>query len=134
MKLSVSKEKKKTWAVFSKYIRMRDAKLTTDTLTKAKCVSCQKVYPIKNLQAGHFVSRTHTSVLFDEQNVHAQCVGCNMFKQGNFAGYLEEMRRLYGETVIDRILSTRFDIKRFKASELVEMREEYKQKIKEMEA
>lgn len=133
MKLSVSKEKKKTWAVFSKYIRLRDAVRTTGTLAEAKCVSCQKKYPIKSLQAGHFVSRTHTSVMFDEQNVHAQCVGCNMFKQGNFAGYLEEMRRLYGETVIDRILSTRFEIKRFKASELLEMKEMYKQKIKEME-
>lgn len=125
-------EKQKTWAVFSKYIRLRDALRTTGTLTHAKCVSCQRVYPIEKLQAGHLVSRRHTNILFDEKNVHAQCQKCNLFMKGNWEGYYEQFVRLYGDDVLEELLMKRQIPKQFKKKELIELRETYKQKIKEL--
>jgi 5-methylcytosine-specific restriction endonuclease McrA len=131
-KPSTAKEKKKTWTVFSKYIRLRDAMRTTGTLEDAKCVSCQRIYPVGKLQAGHFISRRHNNILFDERNVAAQCVGCNLKQKGNWAGYYEQMIKLYGTDVIEELLMLRQLPKHFTASELIEMREDYERRIKEM--
>lgn len=125
-------EKQKTWAVFSKYIRLRDALRTTGTLTHAKCVSCQKVYPIEKLQAGHLISRRHTNILFNEKNVHGQCMHCNVFQKGNWVSYYEQFIKLYGEDVLEELQMLRHIPKQFKKKELIELREQYKEKIKEL--
>ena len=57
---------------FSIYIRNRDK----------KCFTCDAELEFKKLQAGHFVSRKHTATRFDEDNTHAQCISCNIFKKG----------------------------------------------------
>jgi hypothetical protein len=66
--------KRKAWAAFSKWIRQRDA----GENGFAKCCTCEEVRHWKGMDAGHFESRVKESTLFDEQNVHAQCKGCNM--------------------------------------------------------
>ena len=76
---TISKLKKELDKWFSLYIRLRDA---TDTgLCQCFTCGCVKHYK-KGMQNGHFQSRSFLATRFDEENCQPQCVGCNMFKQG----------------------------------------------------
>lgn len=77
-KLSRSKLVKKLDTVFSKYIRISNA----DKNGYCTCVTCGVVKHWKEIQAGHFQSRKFYSLRWSERNVKPQCVGCNMFRQG----------------------------------------------------
>jgi hypothetical protein len=91
---SISKLKKELDKWFSLFIRLRDA--TQEGLVQ--CFTCGAVkYYKKGIQCGHFQSRTFLATRFDEENCQPQCVGCNMFKQGEqykFSLYLDAK---YGE-------------------------------------
>jgi 5-methylcytosine-specific restriction endonuclease McrA len=131
-KKSIPKLKKEVWEVFSRYIRLRDALRTTGTQDYVACISCGKVIPTSESQAGHFISRRHGATLFDETNVHAQCVRCNVFLHGNLLDYRTQLNKLYGDNY-DVILKERgATAKRFTKEELNKLKEEYKQKIKEV--
>tara|TARA_B100000768_G_scaffold34260_1_gene32858 strand:+ start:1734 stop:2126 length:393 start_codon:yes stop_codon:yes gene_type:complete len=88
-KLKRSKLVKKLDAVFSQYIRLKDA----DEFGNATCFTCGKVDHWKKLQNGHFQSRKHYSTRWLEQNCQIQCAGCNVFRYGEqflFSKYLDE--------------------------------------------
>lgn len=63
---------KKLDKVFSQYIRLRDA-LPNGTF---RCISCGRIKPFEQADAGHFHSRRHMSTRFDELNVSAECRYC----------------------------------------------------------
>jgi hypothetical protein len=88
--------KKELDAVFSQYIRLKDA---VDGI--ATCVTCGVKKPWKEMQAGHYISRKHLSTRWDEVNVHCQCVGCNIFKKGAMDEYARFMIKKYGQGVLD---------------------------------
>lgn len=138
-KLTVSKAKKKTWAIFSLYIRTRDTNKLARYLGGDKvervgsCFTCGKLISSKEGQAGHFIQGRHSSVLFDPRNTHLQCVGCNLFKSGNLIPYYEKMLKEYGQEVIDELKSLDKQIKQFKVDELISLKEYYEQKLKELE-
>tara|TARA_R110000851_G_scaffold116827_2_gene243253 strand:+ start:166 stop:573 length:408 start_codon:yes stop_codon:yes gene_type:complete len=91
---SISKLKKELDKWFSIYIRLRDA--TDEGLVQCFTCGCVKHYK-KGMQNGHFQSRSFLATRFDEENCQPQCVGCNMFKQGEqykFSLYLDSK---YGE-------------------------------------
>ena len=108
---------KKLDAVFSQYIRQKDA-----VNEIATCVTCGKKDHWKKLQCGHFQSRRHYATRWDENNVGVQCYGCNITNQGQqflFAKYLgldkaEEM-----------VLKSKQTVK-FSDSDLLEKIEYYK--------
>ncbi len=77
-KLTRSKLVKKLDTVFSQWIRLSNA----DNNKNCICVTCNKVFFWKEIQAGHFLSRKHYSIRWSEDNVKPQCVGCNVFKYG----------------------------------------------------
>ena len=64
--------------VFSRWVRLSN----TDNRGYCKCVTCNKQFHWKNIQAGHFMSRKHYSTRWDEKNVFPQCVGCNVYRSG----------------------------------------------------
>ena len=86
---SISKLKKDLDKWFSLYIRLRES---TDE-GMVQCFTCGAVKHYKQgMQCGHFQSRSFLATRFDEENCQPQCVGCNMFKQGEqykFSLYLE---------------------------------------------
>ena len=87
-KPSRSKVIKQLDAVFSQYIRQRDA-----VNEIATCFTCGKRDHWKRLQNGHFQSRKHYSTRWDEVNCQVQCAGCNVFRYGEqykFAKNLDE--------------------------------------------
>jgi hypothetical protein len=123
MKVKRSTLVKNLDAVFSQYIRRKDA-----INEIATCVTCGKKDHYKKLQCGHFMSRRHYSTRWDENNVGVQCYGCNITNQGQqflFAKYLgldkaEEM-----------VLKSR-QIVKFSDNDLQDMIQYYKDKVKEL--
>lgn len=114
--------------VCHKYIRLRD---------KGKpCISCGTPYK-SDFDAGHYYSAgTYSNIKFDENNIHGQCIQCNRFNEGNLNEYSINLPK--------RIGGTKYDVLKAKASmykkidfkwnrdALKEVREYYKQKLKEL--
>jgi len=124
--------KKKLWSIFSLYIRTRDALKTTNTLTDALCITCDRRYPIRavgGLQAGHFIPGRHNSILFDERNCHSQCYGCNVMKKGNMVKYYKKMLDMYGQSVIDELEKLDTETRQYKTHELKILLTTYKEKL-----
>lgn len=94
------KAKKDLCKIFSMYIRMRDCFAATGTLDKGICCTCGRPYPIKKLQAGHFIPGRMDSILFEPTCVHAQCYRCNMRRQGEWVKYYRFMQKKYGDAHI----------------------------------
>lgn len=125
----VAQLKKKADTAFSTYIRMRDA----DRYGVAPCISCGVRKPWKELQNGHFVSRSSSTLRFDDENCNAQCVGCNMFKQGNQYAYGVELDLKYGDGTAKKLHAQRFDTHKFTITELQDIIDEAKSNIKAFE-
>lgn len=129
---NLSYYKNKAWGMFSKYIRTRDCLLTTGTLERGKCVTCNKEFPFKELQAGHAIGGRNNSILFDEKLVNAQCKGCNHYKDGNYGVYSVWFIDRYGldeweEKVRLSNQSVKYTIEDYK-----EIRDKYKEKWERM--
>jgi len=116
-KKTVSWYRKKAWTVFSKWIRERD---------KGVCYTCQRrglhgsIY-----HAGHFISRRHNATLFNEMNVHGQCINCNMWDYGNSGVYAQNLIRDYGKEKFDELVAKGKTIKQFTIKELENIIEKY---------
>ena len=82
-KKSISKLKKELDAVFSQYIRRKYA----NEKGEVRCYTCPKMLPWKQIQNGHFVSRSALSTRYDEANCRPQCPGCNIFGRGQTARF-----------------------------------------------
>jgi 5-methylcytosine-specific restriction endonuclease McrA len=114
---------KKLDAVFSKYIRLRDA----DTEGYCRCSTCGEVHHWTKIQAGHFISRKHYATRWNEENVHAQCVACNVFRYGEqykFSLYL-------GDKLSKELLEKSRLIAKFTDIEIKEMIDDYNDRIKQ---
>ena len=91
---TISKLKKELDKWFSLYIRLRDA----DELGFIQCFTCGRFKNYKSgMQNGHFQSRSFLATRFDEENCQPQCVGCNMFKQGEQYKFALNLDAKYGE-------------------------------------
>lgn len=65
--------------IHSLYVRLRDA--NKDWMIQ--CCTCPAIKPIKEMECGHFKSRTILPLKFCEENCHGQCHGCNDKRYGN---------------------------------------------------
>ena len=90
---------KKLDKVFSLYIRLRDA-MPGGCF---RCISCGQIKPFGQADAGHYHSRTHMATRFDEDNVSAECRGCNRFKADHLIGYRENLIRKIGQMRFDKL-------------------------------
>lgn len=76
-KLSYLKHSVLVWC--HKYIKLRDR--------GKPCVSCGQPWHSDH-QAGHWKKASdYSNLKFDERNIHNQCEGCNIAKQGNVQAY-----------------------------------------------
>lgn len=123
--MAIKKIKDKAWAVFSKYIRLRDTnKLGTE------CFTCRKYGDWKKMDAGHYLPGRYKSILFDERMVHAQCKQCNQL-HGNWPEYDKRMKQEYGEEEVEKMKNQykRF-IGKWTEDELEKIHLKYKAKLK----
>lgn len=110
----VAKLKKQADALYSQYVRLRDA----DANGIASCISCGTKKHWKTLQNGHFVSRGSSTLRYDDENCNAQCVGCNMFKQGNQYAYALALDLKYGEGTAAKLHAQRMNSHKWTIQEL----------------
>ncbi|MCK9578719.1 recombination protein NinG [bacterium] len=118
--------------IFSQFIRLRDCLKTTGTLTEGICITSDRRFPYKKLQCGHFISRSHNSLRYDERNCHAQSIGDNVFKHGCLDVYFIKMEEMYGRPEVDEMLRIKNDYKKFTVEELKEKIYEYNLKVKNL--
>ena len=124
--------KKKAWDEFSIFIRNRDA--LRDDPENAVCCTCNTIYPVKKLQAGHFNPGRRNSILFDDRGCHAQCYNCNIRFKGNPRKYDKFMRLRYGQKTIDeldKLSEQTLQMKWFHFQEIYEKYKELNEKNKE---
>lgn len=95
---TLAKWKKELDAVFSRYIRQRD---------NGQCFTCPKKDHWKSMQNGHFVPRQYLSLRFDERNCNCQCYACNMLYNGQPSLYAVNLKRKYGDSIIEELESVR---------------------------
>lgn len=126
---TVAKLKKDADKWFSLYVRHRDSK---DGL--AECITCGVSKPVKEMQAGHFVRRSVNLLRYNDQNVNAQCVGCNMFKAGELYLYGKALDLKYGDGTAEELMSQRHLTHKLTIEELEKIISDAKDYLKEMEA
>lgn len=76
------------------YVRQRDQ---INERGDFRCISCGQIKPKSQCNAGHFFSRGNfASVRFDLDNIHNQCIRCNMHLHGNLIPYRENLIKKIG--------------------------------------
>jgi len=131
-KQTISSVKKKTWDLFSKYIRLRDCLLTTGCSSFGLCITCGKRYHFKLLQAGHFIPGRHNKNLFSEKGTHAQCYNCNINLRGNTLEYRRRIIEMYGDGYDEVLERENRETKNLTIKDLEEMQLSLKQKLEDL--
>ena len=131
-KVTKTRAKKRAWTAFSEYIRTRDTKPDWPTGRSGKCVTCQRTYDFKQLQAGHFIPGRMNSVLFHEELVYPQCYSCNMHLGGNPRAYDRFMRSKYSPEEIEEFDKLPNVTKKYTVEDLLDLEKYYKNKTKEI--
>jgi len=126
---TVGKLKKDLWKVFALYVKQRESK---DGET-CSCISCGSTLQIgtSNCQAGHYYPKGgFPGLYFEEDNVFPQCYRCNVNLGGNTQLYRENLITRIGIERVERLDSLRHQLKRYTRSDVIEMIEHYKLKLK----
>ena len=111
--------------IFNKYIRLRDF--------GKPCISCGNQLREK-YDAGHCYSvGAYQNLRFNEDNVHGQCVACNQHKHGNVSEYVINLPLRIGLERYELLLDKRKEPQNYTVSDLKELIEVYKTKIKKIE-
>lgn len=118
---------KKLDAIFSKYIRLRDA----DQNGICRCITCGTPKHWKELDNGHFIKRQNMSLRFNEINCNAQCRKCNWLEQGADDKYKEAIIKKYGQKQYDLLLYHKSQTKKWSRFELEYLIKEYQEKVKQ---
>ena len=116
--------KKKADTIFSLYIRLRDG---------GRCYTCGAVKEIKQMQAGHYVTRQCLALRYDEVNVRCQCVACNCMKHGDLITYREHLIADVGADVVAYLEGMRHVSVKYTAADYHRIIGIYREKVKEFE-
>ena len=114
-------------SIFSQYVRRRYA--NNDI---AECFTCGKQDHWKELQCGHFQSRSHYSTRWDELNCQVQCFGCNIARSGEQFIFGMNLDQKYGSgTSNELFLKAKYLIK-LSTDDLEDMIKKYKEKVENL--
>ena len=114
-------------AVFSLYIRYRDSVNGMN-----QCITCSKTMLIKDLQDGHYESRNHLALRWDETNNHPQCYYCNIILKGNYPVYTIKMLEKYGESHLQMLAIKKHNTTHLTRFEYEMLIKEYTKKLNEL--
>ena len=99
----------------SKYIRARDR----------RCITCRST---ANLTNSHLITRAKHSVRWHEPNCYCQCHGCNLRHEYQPEIYTDWWILKHGEAAYHELVLKSNTPSRFKAYDIEEIAEEYKNK------
>lgn len=119
-----SKLVKKLDIIFSQYVRNKYA----DNKGMVKCFTCDREYPVKNIQNGHFMSRQHMATRWHLDNCRPQCYGCNVMQQGK----AYEFSKRLGKRKAEKMYHLSKTIVKFSVDDLQDMIEHYQKELKKM--
>lgn len=119
---------KKADKYFSLAIRYRDASQKGGWFVP--CITCDKLIPIKQCHAGHFMSRRFINTRWDDENVNGQCAGCNTFRAGEQYKYSLAIDLKYGKGTAERLHRQAQVVRKITIGELEEIINESKAIIK----
>lgn len=120
------KLKEKADKLMSEYIRRKYA--NKDGFTR--CYTCDSPHPWKEIQNGHFVSRTHLSTRWDEDNCRPQCMACNVWRRGNYDVYSLRLIEEKGVGILEELNRRKNEIKQMKRVDYNELIEDLQEKLK----
>lgn len=126
-KKTTAKLKKDLDAVFSKYIR----NYHTDKKGSLYCYTCGKHGKVKTMQCGHFVSRQYLATRWDENNCRPQCVGCNVWGNGQLLDFEEKLKKELSPRKVESMKAKRHQIIKLDANWYEKEITKYKEKLKE---
>lgn len=118
---SVSKLITKLDTVFSRWFRQQHA----DYRGYTTCYTCGKTEPWQDQQCGHYEKRNWKNTRYDPENCRVQCVGCNVFKNGNYTEFSRLLVQEKGEGILEELHTRSRTEKRFTVSELEELIKQY---------
>lgn len=127
----IPKLKREAWAIFSRYIRLRDCLKTTGLPNMGACLTCGTIHDFKNLQAGHF-RHASNNTYFDEKNVHAQDARCNKWLHGCLDLYASHILNMYGQETLDDLIRRSHIPHQFTEHELKMIATKYSMKIEKL--
>ena len=127
-KPSRSKLVKKADAIFSQYIRQRNA----DANGMTECFTCGKQDHWKKLQCGHFMSRKHYSTRWSETNCQVQCAGCNVFRYGEQYTFGRNLDTYIKEGLAEELNILSHKIVKYDNNDLLEIFNLYTKKLAEL--
>lgn len=95
--------KKELDKVFSLYIRQKYA----DDMGNVECYTCNKMFTVKTIQNGHFVTRQYLATRWHENNCRPQCFGCNGFGGGKPLDFEERLKKEFGSDYVEEMKASR---------------------------
>jgi hypothetical protein len=126
---SLAKLKKEFDSVFSKYVRLVHA----DNDGYVSCYTCSKLLHWKKIQNGHFVSRQYLATRWEEDNCRPQCVGCNVFGNGQLLDYEERLKKELGSDRVEELKQLRHQITKLDRQWYEEQIAYYKNEVKSLQ-
>jgi hypothetical protein len=129
-KPTLSGLKRKAWKLFSEWIRRKDA----DEGGTVSCYTCGKPIYWKEAHAGHAIPGRHNAVLFDADIVRPQCPRDNLFLGGRYEVFAAKLIRENGLEWFEKKLSGAREVVKYSRSDLEEIINLYREKLKGLEA
>ena len=99
-----------------------------------RCVTCGVVKHWKEMQGGHFISRTWTATKLLEENINVQCGRCNGPLRGNMIQYTIYMIDMYGRDFVEELQDMKGKTKKYSRPEILDIIDELKTRVNEYEA
>lgn len=72
-----------------------------------RCYTCRRVFSIKKLHCGHYLSRFYKSARWDKDNCRPQCMMCNLWKRGDPITFRQNLIREIGEKRVKAVEAKR---------------------------
>lgn len=120
---------KKAWTVFSLYIRKKAEKEKGVIF----CYTCDCVYKLKELQAGHCFHKgngRYKALDFDEKHIRPQCGKCNVYTGGMVNIFQAKLTRELGIKAVENMIFRRKNELPLTLAELKEIYAKYSEKLK----
>jgi len=129
-KPTVAKLKKKLDAIYSRWLRITHA----DSKGYETCYTCGVRKFWGELQAGHYIRRSHNTLRYDPRNVKPQCVSCNLFKNGAPDEFALHLIKDYGATILEDLNNEKYLMKRWTIEEFQDLIDYYEGELKKYTA
>jgi hypothetical protein len=125
---SISKLKTELDAIFSQYIRLRNA----DSNGNVACFTSGVIKHWKEQHCGHFQSRRHMATRWHEKNCQVQSVKENIFNQGNQYTFGKNLDLVYGAGTADKLEKLAKSEIKISKDEIQYYIQDYTEKVKQL--